>query len=139
MMAGSATGELLPPFVVYKSTRLWSTWVEGGPPGTRYANTPSGWFDGCAFEEWFLNHLLPVLKQKNGPKALLGDNLSSHISTKVLDACEANNIKFIGLPPNSTHLTQPLDVAFFRPMKMAWRKIISDYKDGSGIKKSWTR
>lgn len=50
MMAGSATGELLPPFVVYKSTRLWSTWVEGGPPGTRYANTPSGWFDGCAFE-----------------------------------------------------------------------------------------
>uniref|UniRef100_A0A8D8XY63 DDE-1 domain-containing protein n=2 Tax=Cacopsylla melanoneura TaxID=428564 RepID=A0A8D8XY63_9HEMI len=45
MMAGSATGELLPPFVVYKSTRLWSTWVEGGPKGTRYANTPSGWFE----------------------------------------------------------------------------------------------
>ena len=37
-------------------------------------------------------------------------------------------MKFIALPPNSTHLTQPLDVDFFRPMKGAWRKILDDYK-----------
>jgi len=60
---------------------------------------------------------------------LLGDNLSSHISPKVIDACEKNEIKFVCLPPNSTHLTQPLDVAFFKPLKTAWRKIITEYKD----------
>lgn len=39
------------------------------------------------------------------------------------------------LPPNSTHLTQPLDVAFFHPMKVAWRKILSDWKSSTeGLK-----
>jgi hypothetical protein len=33
-------------------------------------------------------------------------------------------ILFVFLPPNSTHLCQPLDVAVFRPMKIAWRKSV---------------
>ena len=55
MMSGNAVGELLPPFVVYKATNLWSTWCEGGPKGARYFTTASGWFDGVAFEEWFFS------------------------------------------------------------------------------------
>ena len=47
------------------------------------------------------------------------NNLSSHISISVLEACKQHNIAFVSLPVNSTHLTQPLDVAFFRPMKIA--------------------
>lgn len=42
--------------------------------------------------------------------------------------CKENNIKFIFLPPNSTHLTQPLDVSCFRPIKIAWRKVLKTYK-----------
>jgi len=38
------------------------------------------------------------------------------------------------LPPNSTHLTQPLDVAYFRPMKVAWRKILTQWKESKGRK-----
>ena len=30
---------------------------------------------------------------------------------------------------NSTHLTQPLDVAYFRPMKIIWRNILSEWKE----------
>ncbi|CAG4981874.1 unnamed protein product [Colias eurytheme] len=59
---------------------------------------------------------------------MLGDNLSSHISVDVLRACEENNVRFVCLPPNSTHLTQPLDVAFFRPMKVAWRNSLTEWK-----------
>lgn len=53
--------------------------------------------------------------------------------------CESYFIKFICLPANSTHLTQPLDLAFFRPMKGAWRSILLEYKiktNGSPIPKS---
>jgi hypothetical protein len=32
------------------------------------------------------------------------------------------------LPPNSTHLTQKLAVAYFRPLKQAWRKNLLDWK-----------
>jgi len=60
---------------------------------------------------------------------VIGDNLSSHINIAVLQACQQNNIAFVSLPPNATHLAQPLDVAFFKPIKIAWRKIISDWKE----------
>ena len=53
--------------------------------------------------------------------------MSSHISEKVIKACKANNIRFICLPPNSTHLTQPLDVAF-SSLKKKWRKMIGEWK-----------
>ena len=68
-------------------------------------------------------------QKKLGVKVLLGDKLSSHISPKVIEACEENEIKFVCLPPNSTHIAQPLYVAFFKPLKTAWRKIITEYKD----------
>ena len=32
------------------------------------------------------------------------------------------------LPPNSTHLTQPLDVAIFGPVKRIWRAVLQDWR-----------
>ena len=128
MFCGNATGEILPPYVVYKSESIWSTWTEGGPAGTRYNRSKSGWFDQTCFEDWFLSLLLPRLKRQEGKKVMIGDNLSSHISQQVLQKCEENNITFVALPPNSTHLTQLLDIAYFRPMKVSWRKILQTWK-----------
>lgn len=68
MMCGNAAGELLPPFVVYKATQLWNTWMEGGPKHCRYQSTKSGWFDGVAFNEWFESLMLPRLKKLTGKK-----------------------------------------------------------------------
>lgn len=66
---------------------------------------------------------------------VIGDNLSSHININVLRLCELHNVKFVCLPPNSTHLTQPLDVAFFAPMKKSWRGILTKWKESkSGSK-----
>lgn len=134
MMCGSAAGELLPPYVIYRSGKLWDLWTENGPVGTRYNNTTSGWFDSSVFTDWFQTLLLPKLKKLEGKKVLIGDNLSSHITLEVLDLCEKNQISFVCLPPNSTHLTQPLDVAFFAPMKRAWRKILTNWKETAGLK-----
>jgi hypothetical protein len=61
-------------------------------------------------------------------KVLIGDNLASHISINVINACTNNNIRFVLLPPNSTHLTQPLDLCCFRPIKAAWRRILKKWK-----------
>ena len=79
------------------------------------------------FEDWFIKIFLPVAKTKE-MTALIGDNLSSHFSQDVLRLCSKYNIKFICLPSNSTDKTQPLDVAFFRPLKIKWRKILNDWK-----------
>lgn len=133
MMCGSADGELLPPYVVYRSSKLWDTWTENGPSGARYSNTSSGWFDSQVFTDWFQSLLLPRLKKLEGKKVVIGDNLSSHLTPQVLAMCQQNNIDFVCLPPNSTHLTQPLDVAFFAPMKKAWRSLLMEWKESSGF------
>lgn len=129
MMCGSGSGEILPPYVVYRSQNMWSTWTEGGPCGCRYNNSKSGWFTADLFTDWFQTLMLPKLKQLEGKKVIIGDNLSSHITDVVLKACTDNNIYFVCLPANSTHLTQPLDVAFFRPLKAAWKIILASYKE----------
>lgn len=62
---------------------------------------------------------------------LIGDNLSSHFNENVLKLSKENDIRFVCLPPNATHLCQPLDVAFFRPMKIEWRKILTKFKESN--------
>ena len=69
-------------------------------------------------------------------QVLVGDNLSSHFSPMVLNTCEQMDISFVCLPSNSTHLMQPLDVAFYAPLKKYWRAILSDWKKNEGRKMS---
>lgn len=128
MFAGTGEGELLPPYVVYKSQNLCKTWCDGGPDGTRYGRSVNGWMNTANFEEWFTMIAVPWARGKTGRKVIIGDNLSSHISTSVLQKCSQLDIYFILLPPNSTDKCQPLDVAFFGPMKKAWRAIMEKYK-----------
>ena len=100
MFAGSPSGAMLPPYVVYKAEHLWDTWTEGGPPNTRYNRSKSGWFDSTCFTDWFQTTLLPFLRQKEGPKVIIGDNLSSHFSPEVIDQCQQHEIRFVCLPPS---------------------------------------
>lgn len=140
MICGSADGTLLPPYVIYKSVHLYDSWKDNGPRGppccdkpfcslgTRYNRTASGWMDGGTFRDWFTSSFLPHAKRLEGKKALIGDNLSSHMDAEVLRLCDENEIYFVCLVPHSTHLCQPLDVGFFRPMKEAWRAVLTEWK-----------
>lgn len=128
MFAATASGETLPLYVVYKSERLYDRWISGGPPGTVYNRSRSGWFDAITFEDWFMKIVIPWSRRSTKPKVLIGDNLSSHLNVDVLRECQRRNIRFVFLPPNTTQLTQPLDVSYFRPLKQAWRSILTKIK-----------
>lgn len=132
MMAAAGDGTLLPCYVVYKAKNLYESWVQNGPKGCRYNCTTSGWFDSITFEDWVRTVAMPYFNNKDGKKILIGDNLSSHLSLGLINECKEQNVHFIFLPPNSTHLTQPLDVAFFRAIKDAWRDILFQWKKTDG-------
>ena len=74
---------------------------------------------------------MPSTSDLVGPIVLIGDNLGSHFSKKVLQYCDENEIRFLCLPPNSTHFCQPLDVAVFRPAKAEWRDILDNWRKES--------
>ena len=119
---------MIPPMVVYKAQHVYEGWTTGGPRGTVYDCTPTGWFDGRTFTRWFLLAFLPAVQQLEGRKVLLGDNLASHFTPEVIRAVRQNDIYFCALPPNATHLMQPLDVSVFGPMKRQWRNILAEWR-----------
>jgi len=128
MFCVSADGKMLPPYTVYKAKHIYPTWIEGGVDGAGYNRNDSGWFDMSMFEDWFITCFLPACHNLDGPKVIIGDNLASHLSLEVIQLCEKNNIHFVLLPPNATHLCQPLDVAVFRPIKRCWRNTLDTWK-----------
>lgn len=70
-------------------------------------------------------------KNRESKKAIMGDTLASHISTKVIEECKKKNIMFILLSPNSTHLCQPLNISYFTPVNPAWRPVLEEWKMSS--------
>ena len=46
----------------------------------------------------------------------------------MLSLASENNIAFVCLTPNSTHLLQLLDEAFYGPLKKKWRGILDEWK-----------
>ncbi|XP_046689276.1 MFS-type transporter clz9-like [Homalodisca vitripennis] len=130
MFSGSADGIHLPPYITYKAENLYDTWTVSGPKGAFYNRSKSGWFTLEIFEDRFRKVALPYFKKfdKDATKVMIGDNLASHISPWIIEECKSHNIKFLLLPPNSTYYTQPLDVAFFRPLKIKWRQTFNDWK-----------
>ena len=79
MFCGSAAGAYLPPMAVYKAQNIYTNWRIGGPEGTVYDATKSGWFDSRTFEIWFMNVFLPNISKLSGPKLLIGDNVKQLI------------------------------------------------------------
>lgn len=46
--------------------------------------------------------------------------------------CRAHNIEIISFYPNSTHILQPFDIAFFHPSKDVWKRIVCSIGNGTG-------
>ena len=129
MFAVTADGECLPPYVCTK-TKFKEDELDGFcPPHCYWDTSKSGWFNMCVFDNWFEAVVAPwAISHQGKHKVVLGDNLSSHLSPVSLKRAEELGVHFRLLPPNTTHFLQPLDVAFFGPLKRAWRDQLLTYK-----------
>jgi hypothetical protein len=112
---------MLPYYIIFKGKQMWDTWCQGGPPGCFYNVSESGWMETPLFTEWFKSVFLPNVAHINGPKLLLMDGHASHISCEVVDLARTNEVHMFCFPSNSSHLTQPIDVAILKPAKTVFR------------------
>ncbi|XP_055710369.1 jerky protein homolog-like [Phlebotomus papatasi] len=122
----SASGELPPPMVVHPIKKFTRDIAENNVDGWLSGKSDSGWMTSSLFFEYIANHFYPWLKKQRIelPVVLYLDGHSSHITLEVSKFCKEKGIELIRLYPNATHLMQPLDTAFFAPLKIAWRKAL---------------
>lgn len=126
LCAGSAAGEVIPPMHIFAGQRFAYNPLDGGVPGAYFGKSATGWIDTELFYGWLANHFARNVTIR--PVVLLVDGHKSHINVEISKFCQENGIFLYCLPPHSSHITQPLDVGFFKPLKDAWKKECERYK-----------
>ena len=86
----------------------------------------------------FQNYLSKVLvadfKDKR-PILLIYDGHTTHVSISLIEEAMKEQVTILKLPPHSSHLLQPLDVAVFKPIKDRWdAKLVKWQRDNPGKK-----
>ncbi len=56
---GSATGQVIPPFIIFSGKQINLLWTLNGVNGSRFAVSDNGWIDQELFKFWLSDHFLP--------------------------------------------------------------------------------
>ena len=113
-------GTAIPPLVIFKGKDLLNTWIPADlHKDWKLSCNIKGWTSNIHGLEWLRRCFEPMTAGKaNGEwRALICDGHESHITGDFIGHCVRNKIALLCLPPHSSHLTQPLDVAVFGPLK----------------------
>ena len=121
---GSATGQPIPPFVIFNVKQLNPLWMRDGVGGTRYGLSKKGWIDRELFHGWLVEHFLKHAVASR--PLLLLDGHSSHYEPATIRFAKENDVIILCLAPHTTHETQPLDCSLFWPLKIHWREAVHD-------------
>lgn len=122
----SAAGHCIPPMIIWDRKTLQPDMTKGELPETMYGLSSKGWTDQELFKVWFEFHFLryaPPIR----PILLLMDGHSSHYCPDTIFLAAKEKVILFTLPPNTSHLTQPLDKGCFGPLKCEWRKACHDF------------
>ncbi len=110
----SAAGFCIPPMVIWDRKTLAPELTIGELPGTIYGLSGNGWMDQELFKVWFCNHFLQYSPSAR-PILLLLEGHSSHYCPDTVRLAAREQVILFTLPPNTTHLSQPLDNGCFGP------------------------
>ena len=133
----SAAGKRAPPMILFQyKEKLPKNIIAKIPTGWGIGISENGWMTLELFYEYMTNvFYLWLLQEKiEFPVVVYLDNHSSHLTMPLVKFCREKQIEIIGLYPNSTHVLQPLDIAFFHPFKEIWKKIVTKWKNENNMK-----
>ena len=122
-----AAGYAIPPYVIFDRVTWNPKLAEGEVPGSLYGLSRNGWIDSELFTLWFSDHFLKYVPQTR-PILLLLDGHSSHYNPSFIKLAAENGVVVYVLPPNTTHLTQPLDRGCFSPLKTVWKQVCHEFR-----------
>jgi hypothetical protein len=125
----SATGKVLRPAIIFRGKSLdKSIFPEDRPElqSWHYATSKRGWTSNILALEWLQKVFLPQTEVPGQRRLLVLDGHRSHATTDFMWECYSHNVYLLYLPPHSSHITQPLDVAVFSALKAAYRRLLGN-------------
>lgn len=115
--AVSASGNTVPPLLIFPRKYFKDHFVSDGPPGCIGTANPSGWVTSEEFL-FFIKHFVKHTKcSKEHPVLIVLDNHASHLSVDMINYCRENGIVLLSFPPHTSHKLQPLDRSVYGPFK----------------------
>jgi hypothetical protein len=142
-VAVTASGELLPPFLIFKgqrhdriTVREFATYPGKG----KYDCQPKAWMDEAMMNEW-INIVLKPWKDDHDasnpsiqPPIIVLDAYRVHQMGLVVNHIQVMGIEVVHMPAGCTYLYQPIDVGINKPIKTRlhelWEVCMTD---GDGI------
>jgi DDE superfamily endonuclease/Tc5 transposase DNA-binding domain len=136
-----ADGTSILPLVIFKGVNPLSNWIPRALRDNWYFSANSkGWTTNLHGLEWLIRVFDPQTrdKAKGKRRLLICDGHDSHISGNFITYCMKENILVLILPPHTSHMLQPLDVAIFGPLKKGLTRALSPYHEAqlSNIQKA---
>ena len=123
-MAVSASGDYIPPMVIYKGKRDNPILHRNLPPSSVVSYSDTGYVNKDLFLQW-IQHFNHNKRQSHGKTLLILDGHGSHtLSLEVLKYASSNDIEMVSLPPHTSHYLQPLDKVHFKPLKDHFKEAV---------------
>ena len=131
----SAAGQMAPPRCVFRGTRnvaathLASLPVDGKSGCWGLTSTEKGFITAKKFV-LILQDLVKFLEENQirRPVILFMDGAAPHISLAMADYCKLNGIQPWLFKPNTTHLTQPLDLTVMKSLKDVLKRKVTAWQ-----------
>lgn len=125
----NASGNSLPPALVFPRVNFKDFMLHGAPTGSLGLATPSGWMNADLFVEVMKHFIKNSQSSKENPSLLIMDNHESHLSLQVVDMAKEHGVTIITLPPHCSNRMQPLDVAVYKSFKTYYNKAVDNWMD----------
>lgn len=137
LFMASASGILAPPMVMLCYERIPYSVSQSIHESWGVGKSDNGWMTGESFYDYVVNVFEPWLtaNEIQRPIVVYVDGHSSYLTMALDDFCSMKGIEIIALYPNASHIMQPLDVAFFQPLKEAWKTATQQWRIDNGGKR----
>lgn len=124
----SASGNFVPPMLVFPRKRMKPELMDGAPPGSISGCHVSGWIQTDLFTKWFAHFISYVKPTKDDPVVLILDGHMTHTrNLDVIDLARENGVSLVCLPPHCSDRMQPLDKTFMKSFKTFYAQEIETW------------
>ncbi|XP_043478272.1 MFS-type transporter clz9-like [Leptopilina heterotoma] len=131
----SASGQYMPPMIIFPRKRMNPQLMINAAPGAWETCSESGWMTAELFLEWFKKFIIFSGATLDRKVLLLLDGHNSHTKNLyVIREARAHGVIILCFPPHTTHRLLVADVVYMRPLSTYYDQQITTWlRNNSGL------